>query len=229
MGALQLQVMRRTAPDLPRPFRLGGSAILSPLGFLSASMIIYWTGFKVLTGVLAAVFVGLCIYTFYHAPNSGWMNRAVGAVLGVAFLVAWIVVQYFGPLGTTGDLSFPVFFGLIALEVVGFSALVWWASDAEGRQAVNAAWWLLFLVLATYLLSYYGAYGPFKKPPIPFPYDNLIALAIGLGSYYWGVASGFETEEMRAIAESGTGLVPEEMQEDVSFPSPEGKGHLAGI
>jgi len=79
---------------------LKATAVLSPLGFLSASMIIYWSGFKTLKGVIAAVFVGLCLYTFVHAPNSGWMRRPVGLVLGVVFLVAWIATQYFGPLGT---------------------------------------------------------------------------------------------------------------------------------
>ena len=77
---------------------------LSPLGFLAASMIIYWSGFKTLKGVIAAVFVGLCVYTFVHAPNS-WMRRRVGLVLGVVFLVAWTATKYFGPLGTAGASS----------------------------------------------------------------------------------------------------------------------------
>jgi amino acid transporter len=217
MGALQLQVLRRTAPDLPRPFRLKGAAVLSPLGFLSASMIIYWSGFKTLKGVIAAVFVGLCVYTFVHAPNSGWMRRPVGLVLGVVFLVAWVATQYVGPLGTAGGLSFPVFFILCAIEVVGFSLLVWWTSTAEGRRAVNAAWWVLFLILASFLLSYYGAYGPLTKAAIPFPYDNLIAIVIGLISYYWGVASGFETDGIRAINATGTGLIPEAEEQELNL------------
>jgi hypothetical protein len=138
------------------------------------------------------------------------MSRPIGVVIGVVFLAAWVITQYFGPLGTTHALSFPVFFVLIALEIVAFSLLSWWRSNAEGRRAVNAAWWLLFLALASYLLSHYGAYGVFKKPPIPFPYDNLIELLIGITTYYWAVRSGFATAEIRAIAESGTGLVPEE-------------------
>ena len=191
--------------------------MLSPLGFLSASMIIYWSGFKTLKGVIAAVFVGLCLYTFVHAPNSGWMRRPTGLVLGVVFLAAWIATQYFGPLGTAGGLSFPVFFILCAIEVVGFSLLVWWTSTAEGRQAVNAAWWVLFLILASFLLSYYGAYGPLTKPVISFPYDNLIAIVIGLVSYYWGVASGFETNGIRAINATGTGVIPEEEDQELNL------------
>ncbi|MCA3747802.1 MAG: hypothetical protein IN808_01495, partial [Rubrobacter sp.] len=41
----------------------------------------------------------------------------------------------------------------------------------------------------------------------------LIALGIGLVAYYWGVASGYETEEMRSINESGTGLIPTSEEE----------------
>ncbi len=52
---------------------------------------------------------------------------------------------------------------------------------------------------------------------IPFPYDNLIAIVIGLVSYYWGVASGFETDGIRAINATGTGLIPEEEEQELNL------------
>lgn len=56
MGAVQLVVLRRTAPDLPRPFWLRGAIVLAPLGFLSGAMIFYWSSFDTLKGVVAAIF-----------------------------------------------------------------------------------------------------------------------------------------------------------------------------
>lgn len=208
MGGVQVQVMRRTAPDLPRPFWLKGAAVLAPLGFLSGSMIFYWTGYHELQGVVAIVLFGLPLYALLQGPARGRLSRARGLMLGLPFFAVWGATQWFGPepLGA-GTLGFPLYWLLSAVEVIGFSALVAWLADDEGKREVNAAWWVVFLALALYLLSYYGSYGPLEQPLLVFPWDNLIALAISLIAYYWGVASGYLTEEMRYIVESGSGAV----------------------
>jgi len=212
MGAVQLQVMRRTAPDLPRPFYLRGAAVLSPLGFLAGSMIFYWAGFSVLEGVVPAILVALPLYAFFQATRRGLLSLPTGLALGVPFLAILIATQYFGPL-VRDSLPFPLFWALTAGEVLAFTGLVWLMSGPVGRREINSAWWILFMTLALYLLSYYGAYG--EEVLVPFPYDSLIAVVIGLVSYYWGVASGYQTEEMRQIAASGSGLVSEEEEADL--------------
>lgn len=213
MGALQLQVMRRTAPDLPRPFYLKGASVLSPLGFLAGAMIFYWSGFGSLRGVVAAVMIGLPIYTLFQAPRRGKMSLAKGLMVGGPFFVARSVTQYFGPVGRD-SIPFLPFWALCVAEVFAFTALVWLLSNAGGRREVNATWWMLFLAMALYLLSYYGTYGPEGIGPlVPFPWDNLVAVALGLVAYYWGVASGYQTAEMKRIADSGTGVVAEERAE----------------
>ncbi|ABG05713.1 amino acid permease-associated region [Rubrobacter xylanophilus DSM 9941] len=215
MGGVQVQVMRRTAPDLPRPYWLKGAAVFSPLGFLAGSMIFYWAGYETLRGVVAAVLIGLALYAFFQGPRRNRISYPVGLALGIPFAVVWLATQYFGPapLGN-GALPFFAYWVLCVAEVVGFVGLVWLFASDRGRREVKAAWWVLFLALALYLLSYYGTYGPLENPPVPFPWDNLIALAVGLVAYYWGVASGYETEEMRSINESGTGLVPTSEEEE---------------
>lgn len=210
MGSLQLQVMRRTAPDLPRPFWLKGAAILSPLGFLAGSMIFYWAGFSELSGVVAAVLIGLPLYTFFQGPIRGRISRINGLLIGIPYAVIWIVTQYFGPLGQDA-MPFLLYWVLSAIEVLAFTALVRFLANAEGKREVNAAWWVLFMVLALYLLSYYGSYGEAKS--IPFPWDNLIAVVIGLIAYYWGVASGYQTEEIKEIVDRGTGLLHADEEE----------------
>ncbi|WP_273846440.1 APC family permease [Rubrobacter calidifluminis] len=210
MGSLHLQVMRRTAPNLERPFYLKGASILSPLGFLAGSMIFYWAGFDNLRGVIASVLVGLCLYTFIQGPVRGRFSRNVGLAIGVPYLIIFAATQYFGPL-FSNSLPFLLYWALTAAEVLAFAGLVWRFTNQ--KREVHAAWWVLFMMFATYLLSYYGSYGPLKTPLVPFPWDNLIAVVIGLISYYWGVAAGYQTEEMKEIAESGTGLVTPEEEE----------------
>lgn len=206
MGAVNLRVLRRTAPDLPRPFRLRGVAVMGPLGALAGGMLFYWTGFDDLRFVMAATFVALPIYAMYRAPRQGFLRFSVGAAIGVPFLAIWVVTQFLGPV-KADVLSMPLYFALSALEVVVFAVVVWAASTEGGRREVTATWWALFLQLGLYALSYYGAYGPLDDPVIPFPWDSLIGVGIGLISYYWAVASGYRTDEVRLIADSGTGVI----------------------
>ncbi len=217
MGGIGLPVLRRTAPELARPFRLPWSGLVAPLSFLAALMIVYWTPFSQLVNVFTAVFVGLTLFAWFYAPNEGWIRRDHGIILGVVFLVVWLVVAKLGgwvlttnaSAAAAGSLSFPVYYVLFAASVIGFAAVLWWLASPVGRQHIEHSAWLLFLLLATFLLSYYGEYGPLKNPALPFPVSDFIEIVLGLVSYYWAVASGFATQELTEI----TGRPAEEPRE----------------
>ena len=213
-GGLGVQILRRTAGDLHRPFRLWRAGVMGPIAFLAAVIILYWTTFAVLINVVAAVFVVLPALAWFYGPRQGWLEKRAGALLGGAFLVAWIGTKYFGgwvltavgtPLGAHP--TFLLYYALELCEVVGFTAAMWALSNREGRQAVAAAWWFIFLVFASLLLSYYGGYGPLASPLVPFPWDSVAVLPIGLVAYYWGLASGYTTAEIKAITDSGAAVV----------------------
>jgi hypothetical protein len=188
---------------------------MSPLGFLAATMIVYWSGYATLANVVAAEFVALPIFTWFFAIKRGWLKPAVAGTIGGLFLVAWIATQYYGhwvlassTLPLSAHPSFPLLFGLQLAEVVVFTLLIYAFGTPAARRAVNASWWFLFLVFAMLALSYYGGFGPLSVPDIKFPIDTLPALGIGLVAFYWGVFSGFKTEELDAILARGDGLVP---------------------
>ncbi len=206
MGGIGLPVLRRTAPGMTRPFRLPASELIAPLGFLAAVMVVYWSGFQTLVNVYAAVFIGLTVFAWYFAPNEGWIRRDVGAVLGILFLVAWVVVNKLGGWVLTtsstaapGSLSFPAYFVLFAATLVVFAVALWWFSNETGRMHIARSTWLIVMLLATFLVSYYGEYGPLTKPALPFPVSDIVEIALGIVCYYWGVASGFVTEELSEI------------------------------
>jgi amino acid transporter len=200
MGGVQLTVFRRTAPNLERPFRLPAARIMAPLGFLAAVMIFYWAGYDVLTYVFAAVFLGLPIYTWVHAPRRGYQSARAGTLIGVPFLAAWVVIEYFGDISRK-SLPHGLYFALLSAAVLVYTGLVYLVSNEDGRFPIRRSGWVLFLLLGTYVLSYYGTYGPLDNPPVP--YDNLVALGVGIVAYYWAVASGYETAEIREITQGG--------------------------
>jgi len=62
MGApLALTALRRRMPDLPRPYRMPGALIISPLAFIIASLLIYWSGFEALWKLGICIVIGYTI------------------------------------------------------------------------------------------------------------------------------------------------------------------------
>jgi len=220
MGGVSLQIFRKTAPSLARPFRLGAAAFWSPLAFLAATAIVYWSGFSTDIELIALLFIGLPLYSWFFAGPRGYMNRAASYVVGVVFLVAWILLMHWGhwvlssavPTDPKDHAPFLLWYLLVAISVYGFTALCWLFGNKEGRNLIVRSIWLITYILAEVLLSYYGAFGVTSHIPklLTFPIDTIWALVIGLICYYWAVFSGYETDEIRAITDTGSGLVPDE-------------------
>lgn len=210
MGGVGLPVLRRTAPGLPRPFLLRQWQFWAPVGFLAATLVLYWGGFSILANVFTATFIGLPLFVWYYGWKRGWVNPVFAAVLGVVFLGVWIWIARGGGWVLTvsggqnpGGWGFVVYFIAFAVAVLAFCVLLWAFSSAEGRMQISRTSWLIFLLLATLPVSYYGVYGPEDDhSPLAFPWGMLIELGIGLIAYFWGVRSGFATEEILDIVET---------------------------
>ncbi|MGH9071074.1 MAG: APC family permease, partial [Acidimicrobiales bacterium] len=231
MGGVGIKVLRRTAPDLARPFRLGLVNLFGPLSFLAAVVIVFWSGFVTDAALVAAVFLGLPLFSWFYMVQKGWLPRMVAYPLGAVFAGAWIVLQWWGHwvLSTRSATNaalhapFPLWIILCAVAVFGFAAVIWVFAKPEGKRVVNSAWWLLCLLFGEFCLTRYSSFGPnptgHLTPLLRFPYDTIWALVFGLIMYVWAVYSGYATEELRAITETGTGLIVEE----VPTPRPAGR------
>ena len=208
VGAVALPVLRRTAPTLHRPFRLPWIWLWCPVGFLAAVEIIYWAGFTTLNSVEAATWIGLPLFAWYYAWKRRWIHWAGGAALGIVFLGAWIYVNDLGgwtlqtgKMQRAGSWPFWLYDVAFSAAVLFFCVALWLLSNRDGRRHVQRSAWLVWLLLATFPLSYWGQYGPTKAPFLGgFPWDTLIEVGVGLVAFVWGVRSGFHTEAIREIA-----------------------------
>ena len=72
VGGPALRVLRKHAPDLKRPFKLPGSYIISPIGFVGASLVVYWSGWPLDLYLLIGVYLGFLVYIIFLliAPKS---------------------------------------------------------------------------------------------------------------------------------------------------------------
>jgi amino acid transporter len=61
VGPIALAHFRRTQKERDRPFRLPAAGILSPLAFIFATLLVYWTGWQTIWRVDAAILVGFVL------------------------------------------------------------------------------------------------------------------------------------------------------------------------
>jgi amino acid transporter len=76
---LSLGSFRKQVPDAERPYRMRGAAVLAPLGFIIATMIIYWSGFEVVWKlgvvlVIGYVLIGVAMAFDQHRPPLDWKS-----------------------------------------------------------------------------------------------------------------------------------------------------------
>jgi amino acid transporter len=205
-ASVALVVLRRTAPSLPRTFRLPAAAVFAPSGFAAATLIIYWCGFVTLFNLVTILLGGMALYAVCFSCQRGWTARVPSAVLAVAFLVPWAYVT-----GRSGFLLAPnnatVPGGgaptttLVTLSVLcaAFLGVLHLISPAEGRQHLRGGYWVVGLLLALLGICAIGEYGPMATPLLSFPLDTVSALLVGLLAYYWAVHTGFTTPEVAAL------------------------------
>ena len=212
MGGVGLPVLRKTAASLDRPFRLRAFRIWSPVSFLAAVLILYWSGFSTLTNVVTATFIGLPFFTAYYAWKSGWIRPLASGIISIVFFVLWIWMSTASGWVLTGSAGarpdawpFAVYYVVFSVLVLAFCGAVWLFSNEEGRRHVNATWWLIWLLLASLLVGCLGVYGPLDDPVFKFPWGMGVELVVGIVVYIWAVRSGFETDQIKDIVAGAAG------------------------
>lgn len=96
IGPVSFGVLRQTAPNHPRPFRLPFGEFWAPLAFVLSSLILYWSRWPDTGETLAALLVGVVIYYIYLWRGTvGRDTVRFGAWL-VVYLIAMAVLSYLG-------------------------------------------------------------------------------------------------------------------------------------
>jgi len=103
--------LRCNAPDLPRPFRVRGFAVLGPLSFIVAALIVYWSGWGTLSWLLGSQIVLYAIYIAYRARRPAYRTKLAHDVRAslwlVGFYVLMMAVSWAGTFGGRGMLGSP--------------------------------------------------------------------------------------------------------------------------
>ena len=93
---LSLGAFRRQVPDAIRPYRVPAAVVLSPLGFIIANMIIYWSGFVVVWKlgvclVIGYILIGIAMAFDPRRPSLDWKSAQwlLPYLLGMG-IISWL-------------------------------------------------------------------------------------------------------------------------------------------
>lgn len=216
IGGSALVVLRKTAPNMPRPFRLGNNAaawVIGTIAFIAAYLIVYWSTFSVYWLASVFILIGVSLYYMMVAPSRFGVNRSHGIIAGIVYwiilgLSTWLLAYPVGkyllasktaPLTAT---NVALLVGFVIVNIAAIVGLTEWLKremNEEGRAHTNAGYWVIAVIFTAYILTFLGQYGPFSTPIIPFPWDTVAAILVGLALFFYSVYSGVFTRDLEVV------------------------------
>ncbi|WP_186055543.1 APC family permease [Burkholderia gladioli] len=137
VAPVSVAALRRTAPDLPRPFRAGAFAVLGPLSFIVAALIVYWSGWGTVSWLLGLQILLFLVYLacrrFVPTEHMNLGEQVRSSAWLIAFYALIILASYLGSFGGIGVLGHPA----DTLVVAAIALLTYYWGAATGVPAAK--------------------------------------------------------------------------------------------
>ncbi|ODV24778.1 MAG: amino acid transporter [Rhodanobacter sp. SCN 68-63] len=139
-GPVSVMTLRRTAPELHRPFRLAGLPIIAAIAFIMSAELLYWAKWPLTGEIILLMVVALPVYFYYQAKH-GWKDFAShlkGAWWLVAYLVTLAVVSKIGSAKFGGLGVIPYGWDLAMVAVIGLVYFLWGVKSGWRTPSIEA-------------------------------------------------------------------------------------------
>jgi len=140
-GPASVVSLRRTAPEMHRPFRLAGLPVIALLAFVFSAELLYWAKWPLTGQIILLVVVALPIY-FYYQIRNGWRDfgrQLAGAWWLIVYLPVIALVSYCGSEKFGGMGYIPFGWDLAVVAVIGVVFYFWGVASGWRTPAVAAA------------------------------------------------------------------------------------------
>ncbi|WP_206832262.1 APC family permease [Alicyclobacillus fructus] len=124
-GPIAVMAFRKMGENVERPVRVPGMAVIAPIAFIFASLILYWAQWPLTGEVIIVIIIGLPIY-FYYTAKAGWRGFSEHFRRGLWLIVylLWMALVSFLGSGKFGGIGvLPYGWDMV---VVAVSALVFY-------------------------------------------------------------------------------------------------------
>jgi amino acid transporter len=125
MGPVSCGGLRKIAPEVHRPFWLPLSAVLNPLAFVLASLLLFWEGWPSTGATLGVLFIGVLIYIGYGLAGRVKMSTVRYGLWLIVYLIAMACLSYFGDSHFGGINAIPFGWDLVVVAVVCLILYYW--------------------------------------------------------------------------------------------------------
>jgi len=140
-GPASVVSLRRTAPELHRPFKLPGLQAIAVVAFVFSAELLYWAKWPLTGEIILLVVAALPVY-FYYQAKQGWPDfgrQLAGAWWLIAYLPVIALVSYCGSAQFGGKDYIPFGWDLAVVAVIGVAFYFWGISSGWRTPAVEAA------------------------------------------------------------------------------------------
>lgn len=102
VGPISIASLRKTSPEMHRPFRLKGMSIISPLAFIGATWIIYWSGWSTDSLLIGLVIGSLILYFAFLDRRESAEKLKAQWKSGIWLIVYYIFIFVMARIGSFG-------------------------------------------------------------------------------------------------------------------------------
>jgi amino acid transporter len=144
---ISVMVLRRTAPNLHRPLRVPGLAVLSPMAFVLATLMLFWARWPHTGQIMLLLILPMPVYLYYQA-KADWRD------FGRQLRGAWWLGAY-----------------LLAITILSWAG----SKEFEGHGYIGYGWDQLCVAAASIVFYFWGLRSGWRTPGVIAAEDNAAA------------------------------------------------------
>ena len=190
--------LRKTAPDMERPYKTPFLTLMAPLGFMIASLLVYFSGWSIVSLLLLIVDGGFPIFLL---SNYGRKTFGISLKTSALFSLAyWVIFIFIDIVYALSLAPFIAYFALFSATIIVTPYSLYRLSEGRALLHIRASVWVVIYSILLGIMSYYGSLG---INIIPYPYDYIIFAIMSLAIYFIAVNTGYHTDKLKEYQATG--------------------------
>lgn len=125
VGPVTAGSFRKVAPGLKRPFVLKGFSWISPLAFIAASLIAYWSGYEVMRLLVILNIIAFVVFTLVANKNGTFKEDLKAGWWLIVYYIVMAVISWLGQYGSAPLKAIPQPWDDVLVAVLSLIIYYW--------------------------------------------------------------------------------------------------------